>query len=288
MTFETSILDQGVSAYLAAQEAQVPDLKSGVEKRVLWAGEPEVQTDQVLLYIHGFSATSEEIRPVPDEVAQAMGANLVFARLTGHGITGEALARATLDAWMQDMDEALAVARKVGKRITVMATSTGCTMTTLALAAGLGTGVERVIFVAPNFQVKQKAAVMLTWPLVEIWGPWVGGKTHGFDPVTEDQIYFGTPEYPFAALLPMAQAVKAARSVDYAALKIPALFLFDDGDEIVDSKRTRQVAKIWGADLHVVDSDGTENPTRHVIAGRLSAPSMTEQVVSKIKEWMEI
>jgi hypothetical protein len=169
-----------------------------------------------------------------------------------------------------------------------MATSTGGTLTTLALAAGLGQGVTRVVFVAPNFQVKQKAAVMLTWPLVHLWGPWVGGKTHGFDPVTEDQIYFGTPEYPFAALLPMAQAVKAARAVEYAALKVPALFLFDDGDTIVESKRTRQVAKLWGAEIHSITSDTRENPARHVIAGRLSAPSMTAPLVEKIKDWMNL
>jgi hypothetical protein len=95
--FEPAQLDGGVDAWLAQQEARFDDIVPGTEKRVIWAGAPEVQTDWAVVYLHGFLATSEEIRPVPDEVAAALGANLMFTRLEGHGRGVAALAEPSVE-----------------------------------------------------------------------------------------------------------------------------------------------------------------------------------------------
>lgn len=76
ITFEPGALGEDLDAYLAASEAAFDDIIPGTEKRIVWAGEPGARTDTVILYLHGFSATSEEIRPVPDQVAANLGANL--------------------------------------------------------------------------------------------------------------------------------------------------------------------------------------------------------------------
>ena len=89
----------------------MPGLGPGCEKHVVWAGEPGVRTPVSLLYIHGFSATGQELRPLPDLVAADLGANLHFTRLTGHGQDGAAMGRATLADWTRDMAEALEIAR---------------------------------------------------------------------------------------------------------------------------------------------------------------------------------
>lgn len=89
--FDPAQFNNDLDRYFAQQEALFEDITSGVEKRVVWAGEPGAQTLYSVLYIQGFSATSEEIRPVPDKVAAALGANLVYTRLQGHGRFGSAM-----------------------------------------------------------------------------------------------------------------------------------------------------------------------------------------------------
>ena len=75
-----------LDSYLRDREAVVGGITPGTEKRILWAGAAGARTDWAVVYLHGFSATSEEIRPVPDRVAAGLGANLYFTRLAGYGL----------------------------------------------------------------------------------------------------------------------------------------------------------------------------------------------------------
>ena len=143
VTFDETRLDGGVAAHFAASEAAIADLRPDAEKRVVWAGAEEARTEWAVLYVHGFSASSEEIRPVPDQVAEALGANLIYTRLAGHGRSGPAMAEATVAAWMADMAEGLAAARRLGEKVVVMGCSTGCTLTTLALHEEMARGGDR-------------------------------------------------------------------------------------------------------------------------------------------------
>ena len=86
-----------VDAYLSTAEARFDDIVPGTHKRVSWFGIPGEKTPVAIVYIHGFSASSEELRPVPDLVAKALGANLYFTRLTGHGRGSAAMAGADYD-----------------------------------------------------------------------------------------------------------------------------------------------------------------------------------------------
>ena len=68
-TFDESLLDDGVDAYLKSQEIPILNIRENSEKRVIWAGDEEAKTPLSVVYLHGFSASSQEIRPVPDDVA---------------------------------------------------------------------------------------------------------------------------------------------------------------------------------------------------------------------------
>ena len=83
--FSLPQLPDDLVAWLSEREAKVPALREGAAKRIVWAETPGDQTDWAVIYLHGFSASAEEIRPVPDRVAAALGANLYFTRMTGHG-----------------------------------------------------------------------------------------------------------------------------------------------------------------------------------------------------------
>lgn len=285
--FDASQIGEDIDAYLAAQEARFDDVVPGVEKRVIWAGEAGGATPVALLYVHGFSATSEEIRPVPDEVARALGANLVYTRLKGHGRGAAALAEPRAADWMADYAEAVGVARKVGQRVIVLATSTGGTLAAIG-ASDPDLAVDALVMVSPNFAVVAGAARILTWPYARIWAPIVAGPERAFRAANADHARYWTTRYPTVALLPMAAAVAEARKLDYAAIQTPALFLFSPQDRVVQPSVTRRVAGVWGgpATLMPVTVGPGDDPLSHVIAGDILSPGMTDQVVETILEWI--
>ncbi|MFN3642099.1 MAG: alpha/beta hydrolase [Gemmobacter sp.] len=287
--YDGAALGEDLDAWLAAREGVVPGIVPGVEKRIVWAGEPGARTPLAILYLHGFSATSEEIRPVPDRVAAALGANLYFARLAGHGRDGPAMAEATAEDWMLDLAEALAIGARIGDRVILMGTSTGGALILAGLGADLP-GTDRVagaVFVSPNFRLASAAGMVLDLPLVERWGHLIAGRERAFEPLNAAQAQYWTEAYPTAALYPMARMMRAARAVDPAALRMPAMFVWSDADQVVDAGSVRAVADRWGgpvARMTVAPGPGID-PSGHVIAGDIVSPAATDAVAAAMIDW---
>ncbi len=286
--FDASALSQGVDAYLAQQEARFDDITPGVEKQVVWANGPEQKTPLSIVYLHGFSATAQEVRPLPDLVAQALGANLVFTRLAGHGRSSEAMAEPEVEHWMHDVAEALAIAHRIGDRVVVLGTSTGATLAALAAHEDMGVQMSGVVLIAPNFRVNNPAAALLTWPAARWWLPVLAGKDRVFEPRNKGQEQYWTTRYPSIATLPMGAAVKAARALPHEQVETPALFIFDDKDQVVDHVATREVAARWGAasQMHVVHAGPEDDSYAHVIAGDIMSPTLTAPTAERIVEWV--
>lgn len=288
-SFDASVLEGGVDEYFNAQEAQFDDIKPDTEKQVIWFNEAETKTDWVVLYIHGFSATSKEIRPVPDQVAEALGANLILTRLTGHGRTGAALAEATVSDWMYDVAEALAAARKIGDRVLIMSLSTGGTLSAAAaLDPDLSKDLAGIVFASPNFGINDPRASFLTYPAARYWLPRVVGQERSFEPHNAEQAKYWTTRYPSVAVLPVAAIVKEVMSQDLSQAKIPALFMFTLEDEVVLPAKTQEVASRWGGPAKVVNPvmGPDDDPSAHVIGGDIISPSQTPGMVKQILDWV--
>ena len=281
----------GLDAWLAAREAGVDALDPAVAKRIEWAAAPGTLTPWAVVYLHGFSATSEEIRPVPDAVAEALGANLHYARLSGHGRGGAAMAEPAAGDWIEDMAEAMAIGRAIGDRVLVVATSTGGTLAGLLAAdpelAAPRADVAGIVLVSPNFGVKAAAARMLGWPAARNWVPLVAGAERSFEPANEAHGRFWTTRYPTVALLPMQALIDATAGLDWADATIPALFLYDPADGVVDAGRTDAVVAAWGGPVQVVQPDlkPGDDPLRHVVAGDIMSPGATPAAVAAIVAW---
>jgi len=238
-SFDASLFGDDIDAYFEREEAKFSDIVEGVQKRVVWAGDVGSKTQVSVLYIHGFSATSEEIRPVPDKVAEALGANLLYTRLTGHRRSGAAMTQAIVGDWMRDTAEALAAVRAVGESVLVISTSMGGTlMGAAALLEDLMENVVGEIFVSPNFAINSASAVILTWPGVRWWGPLVGGAECSFVVSNGDHAAYWTNSCPTVALLPMAALVKVVDGLELGQAKIPALFVISDNDQGVSPTKT--------------------------------------------------
>ena len=289
ISFDKNALGDDLDVYLAEVEAPFDDITPGVAKQIVWDGEPGAQTDFAVLYIHGYSATSEEIRPVPDKVAQELGANLYFTRLRGHGRTGAAMAEAEAGGWLEDMAEAIAIGRRIGREIIVLSTSTGGTVSAIAATdPALVEGIKGIAFISPNFRIKSKAAVILTWPLVRYWAPVLVGPERSFEPMNEGQRTYWTTRYPTVSVMPMAALVAHADKLDYSDVTVPALFMISDDDAVVSAEKNRQMALRWGGEttLKIVELAEGDDPFNHVIAGNIMSPGQTDQAINDILEWV--
>ncbi len=288
-TVQEAEIGANVDAYFAAQEARFEGITPGTEKRVIWHAERGEKTPLVLVYVHGFSATSEEIRPVPDRVAKALGANLVYTRLQGHGRDGAALAEATAQGWVNDVAEALAVARRIGDEVVVMGTSTGGTvMAALADQPDVMADVKGMIFVSPNFGIKSPAAKLLTWPAARFWVPVVAGKDRSFEPANEAHATYWTHAYPTVAVMQMAALVKEVFEKDHGKAMVPALFWFSEGDQVVEAVRTQDVATRWGreATVEIQQPMAGSDPQEHVIAGDIRSPTENGRTIESFVQFI--
>lgn len=282
-----------VDAYLASQEGRYPDITPGTEKRVIWAGKPGQRTALSVIYVHGFSATSEEIRPVPDRIAEALGANLVFTRLSGHGRPGDELNSVSASDWTMDTAEAIEVGRAVGDRVIVIGTSTGATLLAGAIAEAptVADDIKGAIFLSPNFGLNSSMAFLLDWPGARYWLGWVAGHRIQFESSSAAHATYWTRDYPTTALLPMAALVKSVLELDFETALVDALFWYSPNDQVVRPDLIERVADAWDRGFasatigHPALSEG-DDPNSHVVAGEILSPNQTEATVSAMLEWI--
>ncbi len=290
-SFDPRKFGEGVQVYFESIESAFDDIVPGVEKRVIWQpGFKEQRTPFSVLYVHGFSATSEEIRPVPDMVADALGANLVYTRLRGHGRSGRAMGEATASGWMQDMAESLAAARAVGEKVILISTSTGGTLASaVSVNPELSVDVAAMVMVSPNYGVNTAGAWIPTLPWARNWLPILMGQERSVESTIPEQEKYWTLTYPWEAVVPMSVLVDAVYDLDFAKAQVPALFWFSTDDQVVRPDLTQKVATVWGspATINLVKMGPEDDPLSHVVAGNSMSPGQTGAAVAGILDWLD-
>jgi hypothetical protein len=200
---------------------------------------------------------------------------------------GPAMATGSVNAWVNDYAEAIAIGRAIGDRVVVLATSTGATLASWAATQpALSEGVAAVAMFSPNYGPKASGAGLLTMP----WGlqiaQLVAGPERGFTPANALQEKFWTTRYPLAATLPMAAMVELAFGAPVETASTPALFVFSDGDQVVRPERTRIIAGRWGAPHEIVPVEASGDPSNHVIAGDAVSPQTTDALGKAVVDWL--
>lgn len=287
--FDPAAIGSDPVAYLTKREAEFSNIRPDQQKEIIWAGAAGAKTPLAIVYVHGFSASSGEVRPLPDLVAKALGANIFYTRLTGHGQDGPAMATGSVAAWVDDYAEAIAIGRVIGERVVVMATSTGGSLAVAeALNAPVSDAVAAYVLISPNFGVQAGGSFLLTMPWGNQLAELIVGKERSFEPRNDKQAQLWTTRYPTVAVLPMAKLVELANAVDTAAIKVPALFVISDRDTVVRPELTRQVEARWGGPHKLIAVSKAEDPDQHVIAGDTLSPGTTQGLATEIIEWLKI
>ena len=280
-------------AYLEAEEAAVPGVNERHRKEIVWAfPQSRAKTPLAIVYAHGFSASRNEIEPVVSDAAERLGANAFFMRLAGHGRDGAAMGGVSVNDWINDMAEALAVAEQIGERTVVIGTSTGASLAALAtLEPGMRERIDALVQISPNYGLADRRAAVLDFPFAEDIVRLVEGEERGFEPVSELHGTEWTTRYPTRAVVVMAALTRELRGRTFENAAVPTLFVFDEEDRVVDSASTRRVAGRWGratgARVNIETVSGVEDPYRHVIAGDALSPAMTGPITDMIVHWIE-
>lgn len=143
---------------LARHEQRHQPLKKGTEAQIVWHNEQKKnKTPYAIVYLHGFKASHPEGRPVHQKVAQTLGCNLYLSRLYGHGLLrSQNLADLTPAKLIESAEDACRIGQKIGKKVILMGTSTGGSLTAYLAAS-------------PAYS-SSIAALVLYSPLVHLYG----------------------------------------------------------------------------------------------------------------------
>ncbi len=157
---------QAMDAYIASKEAATV-LKPGNEARIIWADSAQPKkTKVVFMYVHGFSASPMEGDPLHREVAKKFGANLLLARVAGHGVpdSDSTFAKVTADEYYQSVENYYAIAKKLGDEVVVLGTSFGGAMS--LILASKHPEIKALMLYGPCIAIKDPNATLLDNP----WG----------------------------------------------------------------------------------------------------------------------
>lgn len=287
--FDPKSVAGDLDKYVKISEAKIPGLLPDVHKRIIWANSEKTVTPISIVYIHGYSSTSEETRPLPDLVAQHFNANLYFTRLAGHGQVSGKLLKVSASDWVYDVQEALAIGKRIGQKTIVICTSTGGTLIASTLAnKDLDDSADAVVLISPNFGMQGFAVPFMTLPLSYHWAPKLFGLTQVFKPLSPLHEKYWSLTQPTTNIIEVANLVEFATGVHFEDINTPALFYYSDKDKVVNSKETQKVAQRWGGetDTIIVKLSKSDDPSSHVIAGKIRSPNQTNFAAKNIIKWI--
>lgn len=275
--------------YLAEREGRFTDIVPETQKRIAWANEERNQTPLSIVYLHGYSASRQDIAPLNEHLARQLGANLYEARLTGHGRSGEAMGQATAEDWLGDALEAMAIGRQIGERVIVIGFSTGGTLAAWLASLEDREAIAAVVLLSPNFAPRPKAAELLTWPWArQVLLPLAVGPEIHWPPLNERMAMYWTESYPSVSLIEMMSLVKYIRRNAPEKIDAPVLVIYSPHDAIVDPGWTKRAfARIGSDQKKIVAIEESTDPIRHALAGETLAPDDTERIEAIIFDFLQ-
>ena len=235
-----------------AKQEQAYKLKPNNEARIVWNNDTtKAITDYAIVYLHGFSASQEEGNPVHRNIAKKFGYNLYLSRLADHGIdTSEALVNMTAENLWESAKQAYAIGKRLGKKVILMSTSTGGTLS-LKLAAEYSE-VAGIILYSPNIKIKDPNA----WLLNNSWGLQIARLVKGspYNTINYDtSLYklYWNDNYRLEATVQLEELVETTmRKSTFSKVHQPTLALYYYKDKIEQD--------------NVVDVDAIKDMMEHI------------------------
>jgi len=281
-------IPEDVQQYIETAENKFSDIRHGTAKQVIWANpESKKPTPYSIVYLHGFSASRQEIAPVCEQLAIEFSANLFYTRLTGHGRTSQAMKDVTVNTLLNDAIEALEIGKRIGEKVILIGSSTGGTLATWLSSQQQSGNLSAVILLSPNFGLKRMDSELLFYPWGQSIMRLIQGEEYQFAPVNTSQEKYWTTRYPTDALLAMFGLIDVVRHSSTNAIKTPTLILYSEDDKILDVEKIKLHYDNLLLDAKkLVAITDTQDPQHHILAGNILSPATTEKVVTVIREFL--
>jgi esterase/lipase len=213
--------------YISNNEAQ-HKIKPNNEARIVWADSLKNKTEYAMVYLHGFSASQEEGKPIHTNIAKEFGCNLYLSRLAEHGIdTIEPMINITPDKLWESAKQALQIGKQLGNKVILMSTSTGGTLS-LKLAAAYPNDVYALIMMSPNVAIHDGRSFLLNNP----WGLQIARTLTGSHYVTasdSSNIYkqYWYYHYPLESVTQLEEMLETTMTKQtFEKVKQPTLILY--------------------------------------------------------------
>jgi esterase/lipase len=208
-------------------------IKPGNEARIVWFDSSKTKTDYAIVYLHGFSASEEEGKPIHTNIAKEFGCNLYLSRLAEHGIdTIQPMINFTPDKYWESAKQALQIGKQLGNKVILMATSTGGTLA-LKLAAEYPNDVYALVMMSPNVAIRDSRSFLLN----NHWGLQIARTLTGSHFVTASDsspIYkqYWYWQYPLEAATQLQELLETTMTKEtFEKVKQPTLMLYYYKDE---------------------------------------------------------
>ncbi|MFY0664580.1 MAG: hypothetical protein JXQ97_08140 [Natronospirillum sp.] len=275
---------------LHTREANERGLKPGAEALVVFArpDKPE-RTKICYLYLHGLSASRQEISPVTETLAAEDNANAIYARISGHGMGTAGMGKYHAGHWLESVWEYWLIARALGERVVVVATSTGAASAVwLTQQRDVEQHLHALLMIAPNFGVSDKRAFLLTWPGARTWIPWLTGKYHSWEPRNKLQAKYWSTTYSTLAWIEMQLLLDQIAHIDYGQMTTPLMIQVSPEDPVINPKRARTVFEQWGGApksfLWVTVPSGD---SQHVFVGDIMGAERNQDVIREFRTFLD-
>jgi pimeloyl-ACP methyl ester carboxylesterase len=204
-------------------------LKPDNEARIIWNNDSLRQpTEYAIVYLHGFSASQFEGAPTHTNIAKKFGANLYLTRLAEHGIdTAATFANLTAEKYWESAKEALAIGKRLGKKVILMGTSTGGS-NALQLAAAFPDDVNALVLLSPNIAINDPNA----WLLNDPWGLQIaeavtGGPSRVSTEKDPTYLQYWNGSYRLEGVVALEDYLETTMTAEtFARVKQPTLLLY--------------------------------------------------------------
>jgi esterase/lipase len=218
--------------YIGSNEAQ-HKLKPDNEARIIWFDSNKTQTEYAIVYLHGFSASPQEGTPISTNIAKEFGCNLYLSRLAGHGIdTINPMINLTADELWESAKQALQIGKQLGKKVILMSTSTGGTLS-LKLAADYPNDVYGLILMSPNIAIYDPRSFLLN----NHWGLLIARtvtNSHYITATDTSALYkkYWYWRYPLEATTQLEELIETSMTKEtFEKIKQPTLMVYYYKDE---------------------------------------------------------
>ncbi len=222
MTF-TSIPLLELDRIVKAKDANTENLKDKCGAEIIWKNDSIQQTEYAIVFLHGFSACAFEGNPIVNDFAKEFGYNLYLHRFPEHGLNDkESFKKITPKIWIESGKEAINIGKNLGKKVIVVSSSTGGTVSTF-LAAENPDAIAVQFLYSPNFELANPAAGLMN----DQWGFQIlknieGSEYHYIKGMSAESKPFWTTTYRIEGLIALQDLIEQTMTKEtFEKIKTP-------------------------------------------------------------------